>query len=156
MYVLTSRPCSKSLAPLGRRTLALVICAAAVANVASLLVAHPLVRAVSFERMTGLNLWELGRAGVLLGAVLLLFVARALLRGKRQAWRLALGLASVALLGILFNHRQWGYALAAPGLLTLLLILAPLFPARSDRWAALRGYTALVLCLTLSASSPLF
>src|SRR5262249_31685846 len=145
----------KPLAALGRGALALTVGVAALANLASLLVAHPLARAITFERMTGLSIWWLDRTGTLVAVVLLLLVSHALLRGKRQAWQLALGLSAITLLGALLNHRQWSSTAAILALLVLLLAFAPLFPTRSDRWAVLKGYGAIALSLGLTTSYAL-
>lgn len=85
-------------------------------------------------RLSGIAVW-----------LLLLLVARALVRGKRQAWLLSVGL--LAFLGA-FSFGSRSMRSLFPMILALLLafiILAPLFRARSDPRSLTRGYVALVV-----------
>lgn len=87
----------------------------------------------------------LGRMGGIAIWLLLLLVARALARGKRHAWLLSVGL--LALLGA-FSYENRGVRVLFPFILALFLafvMLAPLFRARSDPRALLRGYVSLVV-----------
>lgn len=84
-------------------------------------------------RLSGIAIW-----------LMMLLVARALARGKRQAWLLSVSL--LALLGGFSFHAR-GMRLFLPlilGLLLVFVILAPLFRRRSDPAALVRGYSLLV------------
>lgn len=84
-------------------------------------------------RLSGIAIW-----------LLLLLVARALARGKRQAWLLSVSL--LALLGA-FSFQTRSLRLFFPiilGLLLAFVILAPLFRRRSDPGALVRGYALLL------------
>lgn len=87
----------------------------------------------------------LGRLSSIAVWLLLLLVARALARGKRQAWLLSVGL--LALLGTFsFGSRGMrSLSLVILALLLAFIILAPFFRARSDPRALARGYVALVV-----------
>lgn len=86
----------------------------------------------------------LGRFSGIAVWLLLLLVARALARGKRQAWLLSVGL--LVLLGA-FSYGSRSMRFLFPMMLAVLLafiVLAPLFRTRSDPGALARGYAALV------------
>ena len=87
--------------------------------------------------------WE--RNSALVTGVLLLLIARALARGKRQAWWLSLGLLISSFLGAVVSRSDRSTILLALSLLAFLLVMAPLFPTRSDVRALVRGYVTLAL-----------
>jgi len=76
---------------------------------------------------------------------LLLLIARALVRVKRQAWWLSLGLFISSFLGVIISRSERNTILLALCLLILLLVMAPLFSTRSDVRALVRGYITLIL-----------
>lgn len=86
----------------------------------------------------------LGRLSGIVVWLLVLVVARALFRGKRQAWLLSVSL--LAMLGA-FSLESRSMRSLFPlilGLFLTFMILAPLFRARSDPLALVRGYAALL------------
>src|ERR1700730_200898 len=127
----------------GRRILALMIVALAIANIVTVIVEVPWDTMMQPFFDLGGIIWE--RASVLVTGVLLLLIARALARGKRQAWWLALGLLVSSFLGAVVSKSDRGTILLALSLLILLLVMAPLFPTRSDARALVRGYITLAL-----------
>ncbi|HEX8034126.1 MAG TPA: phosphatidylglycerol lysyltransferase domain-containing protein [Ktedonobacterales bacterium] len=134
----------------GRGVLALLLIVTALANVMTAMVARPWQQALFVERFVDLDMPWWGTQGQVVVGVLLLLVARALMRGKRQAWWLAVGLLAYALVSSLFSRSHFNYMPVSLALLGVLLLLAPLFPTRSDPRALLRGYIALgvtVVCL---------
>jgi phosphatidylglycerol lysyltransferase len=131
----------------GRSVLAVVIAITALANIIAVVREFPWNSLVVTEPLMDLGgpAWE--RDGLIVTGALLLLIARALIRGKRQAWWLAVGLLAFSLTSALGSHSDRGTILMALGLLLLLLLLAPLFPTRSDTRALVRGYAALLLGL---------
>jgi phosphatidylglycerol lysyltransferase len=95
------------------------------------------------NQVVELDWLEWGRVGTLATGVLLLFVARALARGKRQAWLLSLLMLALSLAGEIGERAGWRSLLVTGALLLVLLAAAPYFSTRSDRWASVRGYIAL-------------
>jgi phosphatidylglycerol lysyltransferase len=95
------------------------------------------------NQVVELDWLEWGRAGTLATGVLLLFVARALARGKRHAWLLSLLMLALSLAGEVNEHAGWRPLVVTGALLLVLLAAAPFFSTRSDRWASVRGYIAL-------------
>ena len=87
------------------------------------------------------------RAGAHLFAALsgffLLMLATQLLRRKRLAWWLALGLLVISILSHLLKGLDYEEGLLSLGLLLQLLGLRPVFTAQSDRPSILRGLRAL-------------
>jgi phosphatidylglycerol lysyltransferase len=77
--------------------------------------------------------------------LLLLLVARALARGKRQAWLLSLAMLAISLVGALAEHAHPRSLMLVLASLTALLALGPAFTRRSDRVSSMRGYVALAL-----------
>src|SRR5262249_14201898 len=75
-----------------RAVVAIALISVASANVMTALTPHPWQQAVFLEAAFDLDAVDSGREGVLLLALLLLLVARALLRGKRHAWLIAVAL----------------------------------------------------------------
>jgi phosphatidylglycerol lysyltransferase len=130
---------------IGRSILAATIALLACANIMTVL------RDVSWDNMLvaeplidlGGPSWE--RAGLIITGTLLLLIARALLRGKRQAWWLSVGFLTFSLTSVLITRSDHRTMLLALGLLILLVVLAPLFSTRSDARASRQGYAALVL-----------
>jgi phosphatidylglycerol lysyltransferase len=145
MLLATDRKAGRSLARAGRWGLAMLLSCVALANVASALAARPWRPVSVIEQIIDLDGIGWGHVGVLTTAVLLLLVARALARGKRHAWLLAVGLLALSLVGALLERAGTRSIVVIVTLLALLLTLAPLFPTRSDPWASVRGYAALAL-----------
>lgn len=80
---------------------------------------------------------------------LLIMLSRGLMRGKRQAWELTLG---VLALSAFFHAARGGWVLASWGTVLAVVLwgaLRPLFRARSDPPSVLRGYAALIIGLVL-------
>ncbi len=97
------------------------------------------------DQVVDLDTLEWGRAGTIALGILVLFVARALARGKRQAWLLSLLMLAISLVGGLHERSPRQSLLIMATLLILLVALAPFFSTRSDTWASVRGYIALAL-----------
>lgn len=95
------------------------------------------------EDVVNLHEFGWGRDSTIIGALLLLVIARALVRGKRQAWWITLGLLGIAMLSAFLEQRRWGEALFPLALLTILLASSPLYTTRSNHRALARGYVAL-------------
>jgi phosphatidylglycerol lysyltransferase len=131
------------LAAMGRNALALGFVAALTVSMVAALMAHPSRHIIVFAEIFNLDGLGWGRDGVIALGALLLLVARALTRGKRQAWWLSVGLLAFSLLSAERGHRAT--TLLILGLLVALLMLTPLFSTRSDARAVMRGYLALAL-----------
>ena len=139
-----------ALTMLGRGALAALLIITALANVLTALVARPWTEALVVEDFVDLGTLWWGPQGQVVVGVLLLLVARALMRGKRQAWWLAVGLLAYALVSTMLSRSHLNYIPVSLALLIVLLLLAPLFPTRSDPQALRRGYIALgvtIVCL---------
>ncbi len=134
------------LAATGRGVLVLITVITAITNIVTALVEFPWNVDGLTEPLINLGgpAWE--RYEMIVTGMLLLLIARALFRGKRQAWWLSVGLLAFSLLSTIFNHSGPSAILLALCLLVLLLLLAPFFPTRSDTRALVRGYAALLLC----------
>lgn len=129
----------------GRMLIGLGLVSVALANVITTLATHPWQQVVMVENVVDLDVLGWGKEGTIAICAVLLLVARALMRGKRQAWWLALGLVAFAVFSVAVSRTQHIYALVATLLFAALLALAPLFPARSDPRALRRGYFALAV-----------
>ena len=147
MLVLVRHTKRHAFALTGRSVLAVVIAIIALANIIAVVREFPWNSLVVADPLMDLGgpAWE--RDGLIVTGALLLLIARALIRGKRQAWWLAVGLLAFSLTSALGSHSDRGTILMALGLLLLLLLLAPLFPTRSDTRALIQGYAALLLGL---------
>jgi len=145
MPIAAERDPERSLAKMGRAVLALLLLIVAVANMVTALGAQPWQPAGLVEQIVDLDGLGWGRVGVVTTASLLLLVARALARGKRQAWLLAVCLLTLSLILETLEGARTHSMLVVLALLAVLLALAPLFPTRSDTRATVRGYAALAL-----------
>ncbi len=145
MFVLARPQHRQIVTAAGRRVLALIIVAIAISNIVTVIVEVPWDTIIVMQPFFDLGgiIWE--RASVLVTGVLLLLIARALARGKRQAWWLVLGLFISSFLGAVVSKSDRGTILLALSLLIFLLVMAPLFPTRSDARALVRGYITLAL-----------
>jgi phosphatidylglycerol lysyltransferase len=144
-----------ALATAGRGALALLIATAALANVATTLLAHPWQPALFIEYFFDVDMLGWGREGTLIACALLVLVARALLRGKRHAWLITVALLAFSVLSVVVSRAHLSYTPVALALLVALLLLAPLFPNRSDPRSLRRGYLALGLSVSLFLSHGL-
>jgi phosphatidylglycerol lysyltransferase len=133
----------------GRAGLALLLALAALANIAVALVTRPLPQAIFMEQVVDLDGVGWGREGVIVVGVCLLLVARALVRGKRHAWWLSVLLMAFSVASAAASHTHRAYLAVAFALLLALVLLAPLFPTRSDPLALRRGYLALAASVAL-------
>ncbi len=134
---------------MGRAVLALLLALAALANIAVALVARPLAQAIFMEQVVDLDSLGWGREGAIVAGVCLLLVARALVRGKRHAWWLSVLLMAFSVASAAASHTHRAYLALALALLLALVLLAPLFPTRSDPLALRRGYLALAASVAL-------
>jgi phosphatidylglycerol lysyltransferase len=125
----------------------MLLVALAAADILSLALAHPWAAADGLADLFALDDLGWGRAGIIATALIFLLLARALARGKRQAWLLSIGLVCFSSVAALMERTSRPPLLVLLGLLFALLALAPLFPARSDPRASQRGYIALILGL---------
>jgi phosphatidylglycerol lysyltransferase len=123
--------------------LALLLLVTGLAYALEALVAQLALPASQVNQVVELDWLEWGRAGTLATGVLLLFVARALARGKRHAWLLSLLMLGLSLAGEVNEHAGRRSLAVTGALLLVLLAAAPFFSTRSDRWASVRGYIAL-------------
>ncbi len=131
----------------GRYITAVLLVVLAAANLLTYVLAHPWGAAGGFTELFALDDLGSGRGGIVITALLLLVLARALARGKRQAWLLSVGLIIFSFIAALSERASRPTLMILLGLLLLLLLLAPLFSARSDPRALRRGYVALILGL---------
>jgi phosphatidylglycerol lysyltransferase len=131
----------------GRYLPALLLVVLAVADVLTLTLVHPWGAVGALIELFALNDVGWGHEGITVTAFLLLLLAQALVRRKRHAWLLSVGLVCFSFIAALTEKASRPSLLLLLGLLLALLVLAPLFPARSDPRALARGYTALVLGL---------
>jgi phosphatidylglycerol lysyltransferase len=145
MFVFARHHNRGTLTTVGRGLLALIIVAIAIVNIVTTLVEVPWDTIVIMQPFFDLggSTWE--RDSVLVTGALLLLIARALVRGKRQAWWLSLGLFISSFLGVIISRSERNTILLALCLLILLLVMAPLFSTRSDVRALVRGYITLIL-----------
>src|SRR5690349_18520419 len=136
---------TKRLASIARWALALAFVLVALATIVTALMTLPAIPIDQVSQIVDLDEFAWGRAGAIALGLLLLLVARALARGKRQAWLLSLAMLAVSLVGALAEHahvRSFFLILAS---LMALLALGPAFTRRSDRVSSMRGYVALAL-----------
>ena len=89
----------------------------------------------------------LGRLSSIAAWLLLLLVARALARGKRQAWLLSVCLLALVGAVSMQNRSMRSLLPLILGGLLAFIIMAPLFRRRSDPGASIRGYAALAVGL---------
>lgn len=151
VVVQTHRRATQTLLLMSRGAVSLLLVFIALANVITAMVTRPLEPAVFMERFVYLDTVWWGPQGRFVAGVLLLVVARALMRGKRQAWWLAVGLLGFSLLSVAVSRAHMSYLPVAVALLAALLVLAPLFPNRSDPITQRRGYIALAVSLSCLA-----
>src|SRR5215469_6388449 len=144
---LKSRHTVRALALIGRAALALLLVLAAITNIIPIGSNHPSFFTVFLDHGLDLDELAMGRPGAIIIALVLLPVARAMLRGKRHAWLLAVVLCAFSFASTRLSHEDSGYTLLVFGLLLSLLLIAPLFPARSDPRSLLRGYAMLAASL---------
>lgn len=130
-----------------RSALALLVILIVLANAVVVLTPRPLQQAIFVEHFVDLDNFGWGRLGTVVVCLLLLFVANALLRGKRHAWLLSVALLGFSSASAMFSRGHWGYTPLAILVLVGLLALAPAFPTRSDPAALRRGYLALGVCI---------
>lgn len=133
----------RSLAQAGRVALALFVLTVAGVNLVVAFGAQPWTPLTLVEQVVDLDGLGWGRVGVLTVAVLLALVARALARGKRQAWLLSVGILALSLVLEVLEGANLHSMLVVIMLLVVLVALAPLFPTRSNLPATMRGYAAL-------------
>src|SRR5262245_35420735 len=95
------------------------------------------------SQIVDLDEFAWGRAGAIALGLLLLLVARALARGKRQAWLLSLAMLAISLVGALAEHARLRPLVIIVIATLALLALGPAFTRRSDRVSSMRGYIAL-------------
>lgn len=131
----------------GRYLPALLLVVLAVANMLTFTLAHPWGAVDGLAELFALDDLGWGRAGIVAMTLILLLLARALARGKRQAWLLSVGFVFFSFIAALTERMSRPLLFLLLGLLLVLLALAPLFPARSDPRALRRGYVALLLGL---------
>lgn len=84
------------------------------------------------------------RFAVLVAGLMLVLLARGLLHGKRNAWRMALLAAGISLLGHTVKGGDLVGVVVAVCLVVLLLATGTSFPARSDPGRARRGWVLLL------------
>jgi phosphatidylglycerol lysyltransferase len=132
---------------IGRAAPALILVLAAITNIIPISSNHPSLVTVFLDHGLDLDQLATGRPGAIVIALVLLPVARALLRGKRHAWLLAVALCAFSFASTRLSHEDRSYTLLVFGLLLSLLLLAPLFPTRSDPRSLLRGYAMLAASL---------
>ncbi len=133
------------LTTVGRGTVALVITFIALLNLVAVLGGAAWEQPLLLDQVLNLQDWGWGTDGVIFGGVLLLVIAGAVARGKRQAWWLSLGVLSVSLLSVLSERPRWGEVLIPLALLVMTLVFAPLFATRSSVVSLWRGYGALIV-----------
>ena len=136
---------AKRLAPIARWALALVFVLVALTNIVTALLTLPAIPIDQVSQIVDLDEFAWGRAGAIALGLLLLLVARALARGKRQAWLLSLAMLAISLAGALAEHAHARSLILVLVSLMALLALGPAFTRRSDRISSMRGYIALAL-----------
>jgi phosphatidylglycerol lysyltransferase len=136
---------TRRLAPIARWALALLVVLVALTNIVTALMALPAIPVNQVSQIVDLDEFAWGRAGAIALGLLLLLVARALARGKRQAWLLSLAMLTISLVGALAERAHARSLILIVVSLTALLALGPAFTRRSDRVSSMRGYVALAL-----------
>ncbi len=139
------RQVARRLAPIARWALALAFVLVALTNITTALVTLPTIPIDQVSQIVDLDEFAWGRAGAIALGLLLLLVARALARGKRQAWLLSLAMLAISLVGALVEHAHVRSLALVLVPLVALLALGPAFTRRSDRVSSMRGYVALAL-----------
>ena len=129
----------------GRYLFALIIGITAIANIITARTELPWNTVVFTEPLIDMGGFAWERDGLIVCGILLLVIARALLRGKRHAWWLSVGLLGFSLLSAIISKSDRSAILLALCLLVLLLLLAPIFTTHSDKRSLARGYCALGL-----------
>ena len=114
MFVFARHHNRGTLTTVGRGLLALIIVAIAIVNIVTTLVEVPWDTIVIMQPFFDLggSTWE--RDSVLVTGALLLLIARALVRGKRQAWWLSLGLFISSFLGVIIRGSNRRYRALHP------------------------------------------
>jgi phosphatidylglycerol lysyltransferase len=136
---------TRRLAAIARWALALVFVLVALTTIVTALMTLPAVLIDQVSQIVDLDELAWGRAGAIALGLLLLLVARALARGKRQAWLLSLAMLAISLVGAMVEHAHIRSLILILAALTALLALGPAFTRRSDRVSSMRGYVALAL-----------
>src|SRR5690242_17336202 len=95
---------TRRLAAIARWALALVFVLVALTTIVTALMTLPAVLIDQVSQIVDLDELAWGRAGAIALGLLLLLVARALARGKRQAWLLSLAMLTISLVGALTEH----------------------------------------------------
>lgn len=137
----------KTFTTASRSILALAMILTALANITVALMNKPQKQVVVFTSIADLSLLGWGRDGAIVAAILLLLLARALARGKRHAWLLAVALLTFLLISAHAARYSVRYLQIELVALVILVALAPLFPTRSDPRTLRRGYLALALAV---------
>lgn len=145
MFILNQRKNVHVLAVTGRNLLSLFIAVTAIANLITVRTELPWNNVAFTEPLIDLGGSTLERDGLIVSGIILLVLARALMRGKRQAWWLSVALLAFSLLGAVVSKSDRSAILLLLCLLIFLVALAPVFPTHSDMRALLRGYVALGL-----------
>jgi len=155
MFVLEQHKLKHTLATTGRTLLALIIVISAIANVSTIYMESRLGIVTFTEPLMDLGGANWEHEGLIMMGVTMLLIARALFRGKRQAWWLSMFFLVISLMSAVISKSDRISILLSLSLLIFLLILAPLFPRRSDTRALVRGYVALALTLCCIVSYAL-
>lgn len=134
MQTIFHRYLSPSLRHAGRLFPASVMAALAIGGVTAGVLVKPWIptHAMGLGRLNSIVVW-----------LLVLLVARALFRGKRQAWLVSVAVLTGLVAGLAGNRELRHLIPLTLGLLVATVVLAPLFRARSDPGALARGYPAL-------------
>src|SRR3984893_16528408 len=99
MFILNQRKNVHVLAVTGRNLLSLFIAVTAIANLITVRTELPWNNVAFTEPLIDLGGSTWGRDGLIVSGIILLVLARALMRGKRQAWWLSVALLAFSLLG---------------------------------------------------------
>ncbi len=138
-------------AQFGRFLIMILLVLVAISNIVFPIIEQRWQQFMFGEPPIDLTLSGWGQDGLIVTSVLLLFVARALARGKRQAWLLSVMLFAFLLLETLIEKAQWFSIAVTSTMFILLLVFAPFFSVRSDTHSFIRGYGTLllgVICLS--------
>ncbi|MEM8604320.1 MAG: phosphatidylglycerol lysyltransferase domain-containing protein [Cyanobacteria bacterium P01_H01_bin.121] len=96
------------------------------------------------EQIFGLDVRVGARLSAAIAGFIMLSLATSLLRRKRVAWRIVLGLLIVSIVSHVIKGVDWLAIVLATILLVQLLIMRPLFTAQSDRPSVAQGLRVLV------------
>lgn len=135
----------RALASATRKALAALLLLVALIYVLAALATQAWQPELLIEQVVDLDAVTWGRAGAVALALLLALVARALARGKRQAWLLSLVLLCLSLVGAILERSSMRSIVIILIFIALLVALAPLFTTRSDLRSSMRGYAALAV-----------